>query len=154
MVSLANRHDAESNLDVLLLLVVLLGRQSRTLRCASTLIFTSWPRSSRTSSFLFLLHCTAPRCPRPLPPRVSHPNVERAPTHQLRTRYNGGKLPGHGGVGQYVTALCAATSLADIITGGSFGKVYKAVDRRTGEIVAIKHVGASPPMQDQTAHPP
>jgi hypothetical protein len=41
MVSLANRHDAESNLDVLLLLVVLLGRQSRTLRCASTLIFTS-----------------------------------------------------------------------------------------------------------------
>jgi hypothetical protein len=34
MVSLANRHDAESNLDVLLLLVVLLGRQSRTLRCA------------------------------------------------------------------------------------------------------------------------
>jgi hypothetical protein len=71
-----------------------------------------------------------------------------------RTWHNGGKLPGHGGVGQYVTALCAATSLADIITGGSFGKVYKAVDRRTGEIVAIKHVGASPPMQDQTAHPP
>jgi hypothetical protein len=41
METLANRHDAESNVDVLLLLAVLLGRQPRTLRCAWTLIFTS-----------------------------------------------------------------------------------------------------------------
>jgi hypothetical protein len=41
METLANRHDAESNLDVLLLLAVLLGRPPRTLRCAWTLIFTS-----------------------------------------------------------------------------------------------------------------
>jgi hypothetical protein len=27
-------------------------------------------------------------------------------------------------------------------TGGSFGKVYKAIERSTGETVAIKHVGA------------
>lgn len=26
--------------------------------------------------------------------------------------------------------------------GGSFGKVYKAIERSTGETVAIKHVGA------------
>jgi hypothetical protein len=41
METLANRHDAESIVDVLLLLAVLLGRQPRTLRCAWTLIFTS-----------------------------------------------------------------------------------------------------------------
>lgn len=28
-------------------------------------------------------------------------------------------------------------------TGGSFGVVYKAIDKSTGELVAIKHVGTA-----------
>lgn len=30
-----------------------------------------------------------------------------------------------------------------MIAGGSFGTVYKAIERTTGEIVAIKHVSNS-----------
>ena len=33
-----------------------------------------------------------------------------------------------------------ARSVANAMLGGSFGVVYKAIERATGEIVAIKHV--------------
>lgn len=40
------------------------------------------------------------------------------------------------------STIMKCSTTADKAIGGSFGKVYKAVDRRTGEIVAIKHVRA------------
>ena len=36
------------------------------------------------------------------------------------------------------------TTMADMHAGGSFGKVFKAIDRNTGETVAIKHVRLMP----------
>lgn len=39
---------------------------------------------------------------------------------------------------QYLSAL------ADGILGGSFGVVYKGIEKATGETVAIKHVSSSP----------
>lgn len=37
-------------------------------------------------------------------------------------------------------SLVAELSELTVIQGGSFGVVYKAIERATGEIVAIKHV--------------
>lgn len=39
---------------------------------------------------------------------------------------------------QYLSAL------ADSILGGSFGVVYKGIEKATGETVAIKHVSLGP----------
>ena len=36
--------------------------------------------------------------------------------------------------------IAAATTSADREAGGSFGVVYKAIEKSTGEIVAVKHV--------------
>lgn len=64
-------------------------------------------------------------------------------TSQLTTTqnvaYHGRGLPGHGGAGQCVLSPALST-IADQATGGSFGKVFKAIDKTTGETVAIKHV--------------
>lgn len=36
-------------------------------------------------------------------------------------------------------------NLLRLTTGGSFGVVYKAIEKATGEVVAVKHVGHAPP---------
>lgn len=64
-----------------------------------------------------------------------------APTNIIAS--HGGRLPGYGRAGQYVHALYVAYIFADLQPGGSFGKVFKAIDRNTGETVAIKHVWTS-----------
>lgn len=40
----------------------------------------------------------------------------------------------------YLVAFCKRALSADWSIGGSFGIVYKAIEKSTGEIVAIKHV--------------
>jgi hypothetical protein len=37
-------------------------------------------------------------------------------------------------------AIFKRLELIDVCIGGSFGVVYKAIERATGDIVAIKHV--------------
>lgn len=40
--------------------------------------------------------------------------------------------------------LCTTVASDFVVAGGSFGVVYKAIERATGETVAIKHVSAVP----------
>jgi hypothetical protein len=56
------------------------------------------------------------------------------------------RIPGLGGIGQYVLFVGPSIqSGANTRTGGSFGKVYKAIERSTGNVVAIKQVSLNLP---------
>jgi serine/threonine protein kinase len=43
-------------------------------------------------------------------------------------------------------SLAAQYQMLEELGSGSFGVVYKAIERKTGEIVAVKHVRVFPPL--------